>query len=179
MHQSSHFLVLLVALAQAELALGRKRAEIRGRLFNVVGQAIDGLPQPKVNTNRPIHQEPPPFDQLAASTEMGAGILFALGLLTPFAAAGITGLMVVAGWTVHRHNGFFIVKEGWEYNLVIATVAVGVAIVGPGEQSLDWALGLDLSFNPGLAFLIAAVLGVGAGVGLLAAAYRPPLSESS
>src|SRR5687768_16798006 len=49
---------------------------------------------------------------LAALTEMGAGILFALGLLTPLAAAGFVGLMVVAAWTSHRDNGFFIVKNG-------------------------------------------------------------------
>jgi putative oxidoreductase len=114
---------------------------------------------------------------MAASTEMGAGILFAVGLLTPFAAAGIVGLMTVAGWTVHRHNGFFIVKSGWEYNLVIAVAAVAVAIVGPGKYALDWSLGLDLSYTPLTAFLISAVLGLGAGVGLLAACYRPPPPE--
>src|SRR5690625_2475154 len=30
---------------------------IRGRLFNVVGKAIDGLPQPETSESRPIHQE--------------------------------------------------------------------------------------------------------------------------
>ena len=37
---------------------------------------------------------------LAASTELGGGLLFAVGLLTPLAAAGIVGVMFVAGWTV-------------------------------------------------------------------------------
>ncbi len=36
---------------------------------------------------------------LAASTEIGCGVLMALGLLTPFAAAGYVSLMVVAAWT--------------------------------------------------------------------------------
>ena len=36
--------------------------------------------------------------RLAAGTEIGAGLLFAAGLLTPFAAAGIIGLMTVATW---------------------------------------------------------------------------------
>lgn len=114
---------------------------------------------------------------LAASTEMGAGILFALGLLTPLAAAGFVGLMVVAAWTVHRHNGFFIVKEGWEYNMVLAVVAVGIAVIGPGEYSLDWALGLDFSFAPTIAFVMSAVLGLAGGIGLLALCYRPPASS--
>ena len=49
-------------------------------------------------------------------------------------------LMLVAAWTVHRHNGFFIVKEGWEYNLVLAVSAVAVATLGPGRFSLDWVI---------------------------------------
>src|SRR5581483_6010061 len=65
---------------------------------------------------------------VAASTEVSAG-------LGP--AAGFVSLMLVAAWTVHRSNGFFIVKEGWEYNLVLAGAAVAVATVGAGRYSLD------------------------------------------
>lgn len=111
---------------------------------------------------------------LAASTELGAGVLFAVGFFTPLAAAGFVGLMVVAGWTVHKENGFFIVKSGYEYNLVLAAVAVGIAMAGPGKYSLDWSIGLDFAFRPWLAFFLSAVLGAAAGIGLLAACYRPP-----
>ncbi len=110
----------------------------------------------------------------AAATELGGGILFALGLLTPLAAAGIVGLMVVAGWTVHRKEGFFIVKGGWEYNLILAVTAVGIATVGPGRWSGDWALGIEPSFRPAVGFAVSVGLGVAAGVGLLVACYRPP-----
>ncbi len=67
---------------------------------------------------------------VASVTEIGAGALFAVGLLTPFAAAGFIGLMTVAIWTVHRKNGFFIIKEGWEYTFLIAVVALFVATLG-------------------------------------------------
>jgi putative oxidoreductase len=70
---------------------------------------------------------------MAASTELGAGLLFALGLLTPFAAAGFVGLMAVAYYTVHKDNGFFIVKSGWEYNFILALIGVAVATTGPGR----------------------------------------------
>lgn len=110
----------------------------------------------------------------AACTELGGGLLFAAGLVTPLAAAALVGLMVVAGWTVHRANGFFIVKSGWEYNLVIAVTAVGVAVVGPGRYSLDWALGLEAAFRPAVGLLLSAGLGLAAGVTLLAVCYRPP-----
>jgi uncharacterized membrane protein YphA (DoxX/SURF4 family) len=64
---------------------------------------------------------------LASTTEMLTGVLLAIGLLTSFGAAGIVGVMVVAGWTVHRANGFFIVKSGWEYTFVVALIAVARA----------------------------------------------------
>ena len=48
--------------------------------------------------------------RLAAGTELGAGLGLAVGLLTPVCAAGFVALMLVAAWTVHRRNGFFIVK---------------------------------------------------------------------
>ncbi len=111
---------------------------------------------------------------MAASTELGGGLLFAAGLLTPFAAAGIVSLMVVAAWTVHRVKGFFIVKEGWEYNLILATVAVGVATMGPGRYSLDHVIGIDFAFHPKVGLGVSLGLGLAAGVGLLLACYRPP-----
>src|SRR5262245_54018967 len=40
----------------------------------------------------------------AASTEIGAGVLLALGLLTSFAGAAFVALMLVAAYTVHRAN---------------------------------------------------------------------------
>ena len=110
---------------------------------------------------------------MAASTELGGGLLLAAGFLTPLAAAGFVGVMIVAAWT-HKDNGFFIVKDGWEYNLVLAVVAIGVATMGPGRYSLDHVLGLDFAFQPKLGLAISAGLGALSGVGLLAACYRPP-----
>jgi putative oxidoreductase len=58
--------------------------------------------------------------RLAALTELGCGALLVLGLLTPFAAAGVIGVMAVAGWVAHRKNGYLIINEGWEFVLSIA-----------------------------------------------------------
>jgi putative oxidoreductase len=114
---------------------------------------------------------------LAASTETGGGLLFAAGLITPLAAAAVVGQMVVAAWTVHRHNGFFIVKSGWEYNMVLACVAVGVAVIGPGKWSLDNVLELTFSFRSWTALALSAGVGLVASIGLLLACYRPPPPE--
>jgi putative oxidoreductase len=110
---------------------------------------------------------------IASTTEMGAGALLAIGLLTPFAAAGMIGVMVVAGWAVHRRNGFFIVGNGWEYTFVVGLVAAVIAGFGPGRWSIDHALGLSDDFAGYTALVIAVVLGVAVGIAQLALFYRP------
>ena len=114
--------------------------------------------------------------RLAAGTEIGAGVLFALGLLTPFAAAGMIAVMVVATWAAHRNNGFFIFNEGqgWEYTVSIAVVAWSVAAIGPGDVSIDHAIGLDWTAWDGwIGAVIAFVVGLGGGIAQLAICYRP------
>jgi putative oxidoreductase len=110
----------------------------------------------------------------AAATEVGAGLLLALGLLTSLAGAAFVALMLVAAYTVHRANGFFSVRSGWEYNLVLATVGAAVGITGPGAYSLDHLAGLTTVFSglPGL--LIAVGGGLVAGMAQLLLFYRPP-----
>lgn len=114
---------------------------------------------------------------LAASTECAAGVGLALGLLTPLCGAAFVGLMFVAFWTVHRPNGFFIVKSGWEYNFILALVGVAVATVGPGEWSLDDKLGIGGNGLVGL--VVSAGGGLAAGAAQLAAFYRPPATTES
>ena len=111
--------------------------------------------------------------RLAASTEIGAGVLFAAGLLTPLAAAGIIGVTSVASYAAHRHH-FFIFKEGWEYTVSIAAAAWGVATIGPGEISVDHAIGLDWTAWDGwIGAVIAGVVGLGGAALQLAVCYRP------
>ena len=110
---------------------------------------------------------------LAAGTEVGAGVLLALGLVTPVSAGGVIGVMVVAGWTVHRSNGFFILKEGWEYVFVLAVAALAAATLGPGEWSLDEALGITDHLTGWSGFWLALILGLGGAILQLAAFWRP------
>jgi putative oxidoreductase len=119
--------------------------------------------------------------RIAATTEMSAGLGLAVGLLTPIPAAGFVALMFVAAWTVHRPNGFFIVKEGWEYNLVLAVAAIAIATVGAGKLSLDYALfhgsGVYQYLHGWCGLIIAVVLGLAGGIGQLAIFYRPPAKQ--
>jgi putative oxidoreductase len=116
---------------------------------------------------------------LSAATELTCGTLMALGLLTPFAAAGYVSLMIVAAWTVHRPKGYRSGVDGWEYNSVLATFAVFMAAVSPGRRSLDHVVELDLAFEPYTAFAIAVGLGVAAAVGLLVTCYREPVPDAT
>lgn len=76
-----------------------------------------------------------------AGTSEAAGLLFALGFLTPFAALAMASVMVVAVGSVHWKNGLWATKGGFEFNLVLWTVAIAVAASGPGRFSLDAAFG--------------------------------------
>jgi putative oxidoreductase len=115
---------------------------------------------------------------VAATTEVSAGLGLAVGLLTPIPAAGFVALMVVAAWTVHRSNGFFIVKEGWEYNLILAAAAVAVATLGAGRYSLDRQL-FGHNFCDGWqGLLISLGLGLVGAIGQLALFYRPHVKQA-
>lgn len=74
---------------------------------------------------------------LAGLAEFIGGILFALGLLTPFAGIMIAGTMVIAIVKVHGPNGLWATQNGYEYNLTLLVVAIGIALTGAGNYSLD------------------------------------------
>ena len=113
---------------------------------------------------------------LAASSEVVFGCAIAAGLMTPLACTGYMGVMIVAGWVGHRKNGFFIIKDGWEYVFVLAAGAASLALLGPGSWSLDNALGLTWSGRGW--FLLTVLGGVGSAVALLACFYRPKSDEA-
>jgi putative oxidoreductase len=120
---------------------------------------------------------PPVQARLAAGTEIIAGLLFAAGMFTPVAAAGIIGLMTVAFWAVHRGKGFLIIHGGWEFVASIAVVAWAVATIGPGRFSLDHAFDVEWSGWSGA--LVAGLLGIGSGTAQLALSYRPATVPSN
>jgi F-type H+/Na+-transporting ATPase subunit beta len=71
--------------------------DIRGRLFNVVGESIDGIEPPKGERSYPIHREAPKFEDLATSTEMLETGIKVIDLLCPYAKGGKIGLFGGAG----------------------------------------------------------------------------------
>jgi putative oxidoreductase len=78
----------------------------------------------------------------AGLAELGGGLLLAIGLATPLAAALIISVMFVAIATVHVKHGFFNSNQGYEYPLTLAAAALSVAVTGAGAVSVDAALHL-------------------------------------
>ena len=71
--------------------------EIKGRLFNVVGEAIDGINEVKNEKGLPIHREAPSFDRLSTSTEILFTGIKVIDLIEPYAKGGKIGLFGGAG----------------------------------------------------------------------------------
>ena len=118
---------------------------------------------------------------LATLTELGVAPLLFLGLVTPLAAAGVLGVMLVALIANHLKNGYFIFRpgEGYEYVLFITFTTLALGALGGGGWSVDKVL-IDHGVGGcrwlygwhGL--LVTAVAGGGGAALLLATCWRPP-----
>ena len=71
--------------------------QIRGRLLNVIGDAIDGLPKVEKAGGYEIHGLPPKFDQLSTDTEVLFTGIKVIDLLEPYPKGGKIGLFGGAG----------------------------------------------------------------------------------
>ncbi len=70
---------------------------IKGRLFNVVGEAIDGINTVDNEGGLPIHREAPSFDMLSTATEVLLTGIKVIDLIEPYAKGGKIGLFGGAG----------------------------------------------------------------------------------
>jgi putative oxidoreductase len=125
----------------------------------------------------------------STATEIAAGVLLIVGLLTSVAAAAVIAVTVVAFWTVHRPAGFFITAfmkpdvevEGYEYVLTLAVVALALAVGGPGEWSIDWLIETDgvtlAEYLDGRAGLVIVAGGIAAAFAQLAIFWRPNAAQ--
>jgi putative oxidoreductase len=122
---------------------------------------------------------PPLAMAVIAGLSEAAGLAFAFGFLTPFAALAMASVMVVAIGSVHWRNGFWAGNGGYEYNLVLWTVAIAVAATGPGRFSIDRALGWDGALSGvwwGVGVLSASIAG---GLIVLSTRQTPPEPEAT
>src|SRR5688572_3473938 len=71
--------------------------EILGRVFNLLGEPIDGRGPVNATETRPIHHPPPKFEELSPKTELFETGIKVIDLLTPFVRGGKAGLFGGAG----------------------------------------------------------------------------------
>ena len=71
--------------------------ETLGRIWNVIGQPVDGKPMPKIEQTYPIHRPAPAFDELTTQTETFETGIKVIDLLEPYIRGGKTGLFGGAG----------------------------------------------------------------------------------
>ncbi|AWB93468.1 DoxX family protein [Aeromicrobium chenweiae] len=105
----------------------------------------------------------PPMVVMAGVSETVAATLLALGLLTPLGGAVAIGTMIVAASANFSH-GLWAHLGGYEVAFVYAGTAAVLVLTGPGEISLDHALGW--TYAPWVRW-VALVVGVVAAVPLL------------
>ena len=71
--------------------------QVKGRLFNVVGDAVDGLPQVDKKGGYPIHKAPPEFQDLTTEAEILYTGIKVIDLIEPYVKGGKIGLFGGAG----------------------------------------------------------------------------------
>ena len=71
--------------------------ETRGRVFNLLGRAIDNKPQPVTCEKWSIHRDPPAYDEQQTSTEILETGIKVVDLIAPYAKGGKIGLFGGAG----------------------------------------------------------------------------------
>jgi F-type H+-transporting ATPase subunit beta len=69
----------------------------QGRMFNVIGQPIDGQPEPKDAKYMPIHRDPPPLVDQSNKTEILETGIKVIDLIAPITKGGKVGLLGGAG----------------------------------------------------------------------------------
>lgn len=94
--------------------------QVRGRVMNVTGDAIDGLENLDMSAALPIHRDPPKFEDLTTSREILSTGIKVIDLLEPYLKGGKIGLFGGAGVgktvlikelinnIAKKHNGFSV-----------------------------------------------------------------------
>ena len=99
--------------------------------------------------------------RIAGGSELGGGLLTALGFLNPLGPIAAMGAMSMAWAKVHLGNPVWSTKGGAELPLTNIAVLSALTVAGPGRLSLDSLLGIR----------VPRIVGLGALLGMLASVY--------
>ena len=85
-----------------------------------------------------------PWAVLARLSEFGGDVLTLLGFLNPLGPLGVIGSMAMATITAHKGKPIWVTEGGAELPVTNIAAATALLLNGPGQWSLDRALGLRL-----------------------------------
>ena len=114
---------------------------------------------------------------VSMGAELGGGLLFAIGLVTPLAAMVLIGQSVVIIFKAHWARGFWGRDGGFEFPLSLVAGVLAVLGTGAGALSVDGALGLSYTLALRAALLLVGLLG-GAFALVVSRTPRPELKAS-
>ncbi|HMN27231.1 MAG TPA: F0F1 ATP synthase subunit beta [Caldilineaceae bacterium] len=101
-----------------------------GRLFNVVGEAVDGKGEVNADQHYPIHRAPPSFEDQSTQAEMFETGIKVIDLIAPFTRGGKTGIFGGAG------TGKTVILQELIHN--VAEFHSGFSVfAGVGERSRE------------------------------------------
>jgi putative oxidoreductase len=113
------------------------------------------------------------FAAASIGAELVAGLMLALGFITPVAAAVLVAQSIVIAVQAHLPKGFFSTQGGFEFPFVLGAGAFATGLLGAGVWSLDVVLLVDLP-----ASVRAVLLLVGLAGGVLTLAMRGSLNPA-
>jgi putative oxidoreductase len=116
------------------------------------------------------------FAAAASVSEIGSGLLVAFGFLGPIGPALMISVMIVAAVTVHWGHGLFAQNNGFELPLLYGVAALGLALTGYGEYSLDALFGFAGHWAASFTWIVLALGVIGGFVNL--ALRRPPAGNT-
>jgi putative oxidoreductase len=96
-----------------------------------------------------VKQMGSPLGYFVAIGEFFGGVGLIVGFLTRFSAASLIVIMIGAIATVHGQHGFFLHKQGFEYNLALIGLLLPTLLCGPGRFSIGQFLPLPKSSKTG------------------------------
>lgn len=85
------------------------------------------------------HELPVPVGYVVATAELAGALGLLAGVLAPWAAAGLA-LLMVSTMSLHIfkwRSPYWASKGGWEYDLLLFTLCLGIVLWGPGAYALS------------------------------------------
>jgi putative oxidoreductase len=106
------------------------------------------------------------FAAVSVAAEVGGGLLFAVGFLTPLAGLVLIGQEVVIIAKSHWSRGFWNRDNGFEFPLALFAGTVAIVLAGPGAASVDGQLEIDADSALRIGLVALGILGGLATAGL-------------